>query len=376
MFCKCGSGCTAVKIKKRNETGNFAVIFFTDWSTVPIIYLCIFAPTQLPMTSDFPYPLLSRDELVDSMNEFAQRGEAFYILIRFDACAGYFIPANQLNADQVKFSFHQPSAATHSELGDWHIEPFSYEAYLKKFSQVMFHIRRGDTFLINLTQPTQLHTTESIGEIYTKATATYKVWVKNHFVCFSPESFVRIENGLIRTFPMKGTIDAAVPDAERIILDDEKEKAEHATIVDLLRNDMSRVASGVKVERYRYIDRIRTHRGELLQVSSEISGQLPQGYAAKLGDILFSMLPAGSVTGAPKVRTLEILQEVEGYERGFYTGICGFFDGSVLDTAVMIRFIEETPDGLVFKSGGGITYRSDPEKEYNELIQKVYVPLH
>jgi para-aminobenzoate synthetase component 1 len=143
-----------------------------------------------------------------------------------------------------------------------------------------------------------------------------------------------------------------------------------------LRNDMSRVASGVKVERYRYIDRIRTHRGELLQVSSEISGQLPQGYAAKLGDILFSMLPAGSVTGAPKVRTLEILQEVEGYERGFYTGICGFFDGSVLDTAVMIRFIEETPDGLVFKSGGGITYRSDPEKEYNELIQKVYVPLH
>jgi para-aminobenzoate synthetase component 1 len=89
------------------------------------------------------------------------------------------------------------------------------------------------------------------------------------------------------------------------------------------------------------------------------------------------MLPAGSICGAPKKRTLEIITEAEGERRGFYTGVAGVFDGRDLDSGVLIRFIEQTPSGeLRFRSGGGITAKSDARSEYDELIQKVYVPIY
>ena len=124
------------------------------------------------------------------------------------------------------------------------------------------------------------------------------------------------------------------------------------------------------------MEKITTNKQDLLQVSSEISGKLPVDYHQHLGDIIFSLLPAGSISGAPKKKTLEIISEAEGYERGFYTGICGWFDGENLDSAVMIRFVEQCGNKLIFKSGGGITAQSDVNKEYEELIQKVYVPIY
>jgi para-aminobenzoate synthetase component 1 len=135
------------------------------------------------------------------------------------------------------------------------------------------------------------------------------------------------------------------------------------------------VSTNVAVTRFRYLDRIHTNRGDLLQMSSEISGDLPADYLSRLGDILFTLLPAGSVTGAPKKKTVQIIRKVEVYERGFYTGIFGYFDGKDLESAVSIRFIEETADGLVFKSGGGITALSDIRSEYEEMIKKIYVPV-
>jgi para-aminobenzoate synthetase component 1 len=86
-------------------------------------------------------------------------------------------------------------------------------------------------------------------------------------------------------------------------------------------------------------------------------------------------LPAGSITGAPKAKTVEIIKQTENYTRGFYTGIFGYFDGVNLDSAVMIRFIENENGRLFFKSGGGITSMSEVQKEYEELIQKIYVPI-
>ena len=88
-----------------------------------------------------------------------------------------------------------------------------------------------------------------------------------------------------------------------------------------------------------------------------------------------TILPAGSVTGAPKKKTLEIIKSVEGYSRGYFTGIVGLFDGSQFDSGVMIRFVEQTENGLIFKSGGGITVNSNWENEYQEMIDKVYVPI-
>ncbi|MFC2116330.1 aminodeoxychorismate synthase component I [Bacteroidota bacterium] len=192
---------------------------------------------------------------------------------------------------------------------------------------------------------------------------------------FSPETFVQIKGGYIYTYPMKGTIDASLPDAREILLNDKKEMAEHVTIVDLLRNDLSIYATEVNVEKFRYTDTLHTNRKTLLQVSSVVSGRLPEDHQEKLGDILFSMLPAGSVSGAPKGETLRIIREAEGKPRGYYTGIMGYFDGKDFDSCVLIRYIGKENGSLVYHSGGGITFMSDPEKEYHELIDKVYIPI-
>lgn len=175
---------------------------------------------------------------------------------------------------------------------------------------------------------------------------------------------------------MKGTMDASIPEAFRLLASDPKEDAEHNTIVDLIRNDLSMVSSKVRVKRFKYIEKIRTHQGELLQMSSEITGELPGEYRRRLGNILFRLLPAGSICGAPKKKTMEIILNTEGYERGFYTGIFGHFDGLNLDSAVAIRYLEKQGEQLVFKSGGGITFQSEADKEYKEMQNKVYVPVY
>lgn len=109
------------------------------------------------------------------------------------------------------------------------------------------------------------------------------------------------------------------------------------------------------------------------QVSSEITGKLGADYKSKLGDILFSLLPAGSISGAPKKKTVEIIRHAEGEERGYYTGVCGYFDGESLDSCVLIRYLDEQGR---YRSGGGITFLSQLEEEYQEMIDKVYVPIY
>ena len=158
-------------------------------------------------------------------------------------------------------------------------------------------------------------------------------------------------------------------------MQDPKQSAEHATIVDLIRNDLNRIAYRVRVDRYRYTERIHTDQGSIIQVSSQISGDLDSDFKAKIGDIILATLPAGSVTGAPKEKTVSIIRDVEDHDRGFYTGIMGYFDGKNLDSGVMIRFIEQSENGLVYKSGGGITTQSTCTEEYDEMIQKIYVPI-
>ena len=173
---------------------------------------------------------------------------------------------------------------------------------------------------------------------------------------------------------MKGTIDASLDNAYQKILQDAKEMAEHIMVVDLLRNDLSIKAKNVKVEKFRYITELETGDKKLLQVSSHISGEVGSSWHENLGDILESLLPAGSISGTPKKSTLGIIDEIEGYERGYFSGVFGVYDGVSFDSGVMIRFIENTKDGYVYKSGGGITLDSDANLEYNELIDKVYLP--
>ena len=255
-------------------------------------------------------------------------------------------------------------------------KPVDYPTYQAAFEKVLNQIKLGNTFLLNLTFPTEIETSWSMERIFKKSSAPYRLLYKDQFVLFSPECFVKIANGLISSFPMKGTIDASIADAAEVIRSDEKEKAEHATTVDLIRNDLSMVARNVIVKKYRYLEEIVTHDKTLLQVSSEISGTLPEDYLSNLGTIISKLLPAGSICGAPKESTLKIIKETENYQRGYYTGVFGVFDGLNLDSAVMIRYIEQSNGKFFYKSGGGITFNSDPEKEYCELIDKVYVATH
>lgn len=256
-------------------------------------------------------------------------------------------------------------------------EPLPFSDYSRGFDKIRQAQLKGETWLANLTYPAKLHTDLSLSEIVHSAQAPFRLLIPGRIGIFSPERFVRIEeSGRISSYPMKGTIDAEVANAKEVILSDEKEAAEHVTIVDLIRNDLSMVARNVHVPRYRYVTEIAAGGRRLLQVSSEVSGDLGRNWKDHLGEILYSLLPAGSVTGAPKQRTCEIIREAEGYDRGWYTGIFGIFDGREFDSAVAIRYVEkDESDALIYKSGGGITINSVVEDEYQEMKNKIYVPI-
>lgn len=312
---------------------------------------------------------------IEKMNTLGNLRQPFFFVIDFELENSFVFTNHELEEKNIKFSIgsYESNPITKEIVFD--TKPIDYEKYLTAFNYVVNQISLGNSYLTNLTFPTYIETNLSLEEVFNYSRAKYKLLFQNKFVVFSPESFVKINNGTISSYPMKGTIDAAIPNAAEIILADEKEMAEHITIVDLIRNDLSIVAKNVRVEKFRYIDKIETNKKILLQVSSQIVGDLEPDYHNKLGDIIFSMLPAGSISGAPKKKTVEIIRQAEKVKRGFYTGVFGYFDGNNLDSAVMIRFIEQTPTGLIYRSGGGITFMSDVKSEYQEMIDKVYVPF-
>ena len=318
-----------------------------------------------------------RKHTIERLNKMGEQGKSFAFVIDFDfekPLVFEGLDSSVLRWKTPEYSNFASESFPNRKL-EWSVSPVEYPVYQQAFNEVQDRIHNGDTYLLNLTMPSKVKTNLSPEEIFGISQAPYKIWLKDQFVCFSPEIFVRIRNGVISSFPMKGTIDATIDNAEQVLLSDEKEVAEHHTIVDLIRNDLSMVASNVEVDRFMYVDRISTNQGELLQMSSQISGKLPENYAGSIGTILDKMLPAGSICGAPKPKTIEIIRKTENYRRGYYTGIFGYFDGENLDSCVLIRYLEQDGDELIFKSGGGITFLSDCQSEYNEIIQKIYVPV-
>ncbi len=384
-----------------------------------------------------------KQEIIDKINRLASQDEPFLFVINYQGDKAFIRLLSDIIPEECLFDFEGRGNLSHAwketwkegtseketwkketseeetwkketseeEISEttWQIEPPLYEDYERSFNIVKSNIMAGNSYLTNLTCQVPVSCNLSLEEIFHRAKGKYKLLLRRKrnltpFVCFSPETFVRIKGGRIYSYPMKGTLDASLPNAEKLLMEDRKEAAEHATIVDLIRNDLSRVAEDVRVDKYRYIDVLHTNKGDILQTSSEISGRLPEDYPHHLGEILHAQLPAGSITGAPKDKTMQIIQEAEGYDRGFYTGIMGIYDQGELNSAVMIRFIEEETspvdfeaDGeknfkakegkasegkepkasrkLYFKAGGGITSKSDCQREYEEVIQKIYLPF-
>lgn len=311
--------------------------------------------------------------LKQQLNFYGEKKEPFFFIINYDTTQFEVIPLEKLPNDiQFQISEKNTSKKHPHKLQK---EQSNFKKYKNKFIQLQKEIKEGNTYLANLTTTTKIKSDLSLEEIYDIANAKFKLNYKNKFICFSPEKFCTIQNDTIFTFPMKGTIDADIANAKNIILEDEKELAEHTMIVDLLRNDLSIISKKVTVEKFRYIDTIDAGDKKLLQISSKISGKLEKNWESKIGDIITSILPAGSITGTPKRKTLQILESIENYERGYFTGVFGVYDGVSLQSAVMIRFIEKDEDkNLIYKSGGGITCDSDLHKEYQEMCDKVYIP--
>lgn len=314
------------------------------------------------------------------MDELSKQRVPFVFMVDFLMKNIKIFTDNEIenNGLYIDFKRFKSLKTKDNSFGEFQLKSFpeTLEEYKEGFTMVQDHLKKGDSYLANYTRKTEIECNRTLEQLFYSTQAKYKILYRDQFVCFSPETFIEIQDNRISTHPMKGTIDASVPDAKNILKNDVKEKAEHYTVVDLLRNDLSMVANDVIVEEFQRVDLIHTGNKDLYAMSSEISGQIKSEYSGKTGTILRKLLPAGSILGAPKTKTLEIILAAERYERGYYTGICGRFDGKNLDSCVMIRFIEKDNGKLYFKSGGGITHLSNLADEYQEMKNKIYVPVH
>jgi len=307
------------------------------------------------------------------LNFYGRVDEAIFFAIDFELKHYYISPLKSIDED-ILFSIEEKSPFKNKKI-PYSKKAISFERYKKAFETIIKEIKKGNTYLLNLTFPSVIDIDYSLKEIYKYSDAKYKLYFKDKFVCFSPETFIEIKDNKIYTYPMKGTIDAKIKNAKEIIMSDEKEMAEHTMVVDLLRNDLGIIAKHIKVEKFRYAEKIKAGERELLQISSKISGELQKNWNERLGDILLSLLPAGSISGTPKKSTVSIIKKAENYNRGYFSGVFGVYKNKTLKSAVMIRFIEKQGDKLFYKSGGGITIDSDINKEYQELQDKIYVPF-
>ncbi|MDD7738710.1 MAG: anthranilate synthase component I [Fusicatenibacter sp.] len=261
---------------------------------------------------------------------------------------------------------------------------FSEKEYCEKVEQVKHYIHEGDLFQLVLSNRLEADFEGSLLDTYrvlrTTNPSPYMFYFCSEDVEIagaSPETLVKVENDEIRTFPLAGTRprgknseqDAAL---ERELLSDEKECAEHNMLVDLGRNDLGKLCrfGSVEVEKYMFVERY----SHVMHIGSTVKGQLRED--AKSVDAIASVLPAGTLSGAPKIRACQIIQELEGNKRGIYGGAIGYLDFTGnLDTCIAIRLAFKKNGKLYVRSGAGIVADSVPEKEYQECINKAKAVL-
>lgn len=290
--------------------------------------------------------------------------------LRGDSPAAMHVLAPEIRLAMEKHSQKAPAAEFHNTPPMAVVQPPDREQVTSVIHALQAEMRAGRSYLVNHCSQTVVRLTDLVPTLFARSAAPFTVWVEGQFISFSPEAFITIRGDTISTTPMKGT----GPDSAALLAD-AKEQAEHATVVDLLRNDLGRVATGVRIDDYRYISRIERDSGPLYQTSTRISGQLPGDWRDHMGDWLPKLLPAGSISGAPKQETLQLIKQFETEPRGFFTGVAVLFDGQNLQSAVLIRYLDLSGPQIRFRSGAGITIYSDADAEYEEILSKVYIPL-
>jgi len=251
--------------------------------------------------------------------------------------------------------------------------------YLSSIKKLKDYIYSGDIYQVNFTQRFECDFEGNSNELYKNLKsinpapfAAYLDFGEGEIISSSPERFIKLTDGTIETRPMKGTRPRGKSEAEdeklkEELVNSEKDRAELLMIVDLMRNDISRVAEtgSVKVTELFHLEEYAT----VLQMVATIQGKLKDELSAV--DIIKSTFPGGSITGAPKIRAMEIIDELETTTRNIYTGSIGYlgFDGN-MDLNIAIRTIVLKDKKAYFQVGGGIVWDSDPHEEYEESLVK------
>ena len=256
---------------------------------------------------------------------------------------------------------------------------FNQEKYCEMVEKAKHHIKEGDIFQIVLSnrlsapfEGSLLNTYRMLRTINPSPYMFYFSGTDVEVAGASPETLVKLENGVLHTFPLAGTrprgkTDEEDQELEAGLLKDEKELAEHNMLVDLGRNDLGKISKfgSVQVEKLHSIERY----SHVMHIGSTVRGEIREEYDAL--NAIEAVLPAGTLSGAPKIRACQLIAELENNKRGIYGGAIGYIDFSGnMDTCIAIRIAYKKNGKVFVRSGAGIVADSDPEKEYNECINK------
>ena len=256
---------------------------------------------------------------------------------------------------------------------------FSKDEFSKMIGKAKHHIKEGDIFQIVLSNRLQANFEGSLFDTYrvlrTVNPSPYMFYFSGTDVEVagaSPETLVKLEDGILHTFPLAGTrprgkSEKEDKELEAELLADEKELAEHNMLVDLGRNDLGKISKfgSVVVEKFHSIERY----SHVMHIGSTVRGEIRPEYDAL--NALEAVLPAGTLSGAPKIRACQLIEELENNKRGIYGGAIGYIDFTGnMDTCIAIRLAYKKNGKVFIRSGAGIVADSDPDKEYMESINK------
>ena len=291
---------------------------------------------------------------------------------------GYF------SYDYIKYSEPKLKLGEHEEFPSLklasEIKPqFPKEKYCGMVEKAKHYIHEGDIFQVVLSNPMRAKAEGSLFDTYRVLRATnpspYMFYFSSDDIELagaSPETLVKLEDKKLTTFPLAGTRPRGKTreedqELEAGLLKDEKELAEHNMLVDLGRNDIGRISKigTVEVEKYMTVE----HFSQVMHIGSTVAGELREDKDAI--DAVDSILPAGTLSGAPKFRACQIIEELEQSKRGIYGGAVGYLDfAGNLDTCIAIRLVYKKKGEICIRSGAGIVADSIPEKEFEECCNK------
>ncbi len=254
--------------------------------------------------------------------------------------------------------------------------------YQKKIQEIKHYLKIGETYQINYSNPIQYKYKKSKFDLYMylrdiakPANGIYLNTGMNEILSLSPEKFFEINNHIIHTYPIKGTINRSPILTEDIqlktqLMNSEKDKAEHLMIVDLLRNDLGKICEygSIKVKDLYKVKSFET----IHHMETDVYGTLFENIEFK--DIIKALFPSGSITGAPKERSMEIIDQVENYNRGIYTGSIGYLSkNGYMNFNVAIRTMYFNDNNGIYPVGGGIVWDSTAESERIEALNKAKI---